>query len=148
MPRNKPHSEETKRKIGLANRGVWINYFCDYCGKKNEEKKSHYKKKKRHFCNRKCYSNYVREYLPREEQNAYKGGGMPEHERLKRIKVRNITNHALRDGKIFRKPCQVCGERKSQAHHWSYDKPFDIKWLCIKCHFEEHKLIFENPELL
>jgi predicted RNA-binding protein YlxR (DUF448 family) len=49
MPRNKPHSEQTKKKIGLANRGVWIKFNCDYCGKKKEEKQSHFKKKKRHF---------------------------------------------------------------------------------------------------
>ena len=45
------HSEETKRKIGLANKGVWIKFNCDNCGKENEEKQSHYKKKQRHFCN-------------------------------------------------------------------------------------------------
>ena len=42
------HSEETKRKIGLANRGNWITYNCDYCGKQNQEKESHYKRKNRH----------------------------------------------------------------------------------------------------
>jgi len=73
MPRSKPHTEETKRKIGLANRGVWIKYNCDYCGKENEEKQSHYKKKKRHFCDMKCYSDFRREKLPFTEQHAYKG---------------------------------------------------------------------------
>lgn len=73
MPRNKPHSEETKRKIGLANRGVWIKYNCDYCGNENEEKQSHYKRKKRHFCNQKCHSKFRAEKLPMEEQPAYKG---------------------------------------------------------------------------
>ena len=32
------HSEETKKKIGIANRGVWIKFKCDNCGKENEEK--------------------------------------------------------------------------------------------------------------
>ena len=67
------HSEETKRKIGLANKGVWIKFNCDNCGKENEEKQSHYKKKKRHFCNMNCYSQFRKEKLPLIEQHAYKG---------------------------------------------------------------------------
>ena len=67
------HSEETKKKIGIANRGVWIKFKCDNCGKENEEKQSHYKKKKRHFCNMDCYSKFRKEKLPLTEQHAYKG---------------------------------------------------------------------------
>lgn len=67
------HSEETKRKIGLANRGVWIKFKCDYCEKENEEKQSHYKKSKRHFCNRKCQGKFYSERIPFWEQSAYKG---------------------------------------------------------------------------
>lgn len=44
VPKNKPHTEGTKRKIGLANRGVWVKYKCDNCGIKCEEKISHFKK--------------------------------------------------------------------------------------------------------
>lgn len=73
MPRNKPHTEETKRKIGLANRGEWIKFKCDYCGEENEEKKSHFIRSKLHFCNRKCYAKYRYEIMDFTEQNAYKG---------------------------------------------------------------------------
>lgn len=47
-------SEETKRKIGIANRGIWIEYKCDTCQKICTEKQSHYKKSEKHFCSRKC----------------------------------------------------------------------------------------------
>ena len=67
------HSEDTKRKIGLANRGVWIKYKCDYCKKNNEEKQSHYKKSKKHFCNRICQGKYYSEKIPFWKQAAYKG---------------------------------------------------------------------------
>lgn len=73
MKKRKPLSKETREKIGIANRGIWIKFNCFYCGKENEEKQSHYKKKKRHFCNMKCYSLFRKEILPMEEQNAYKG---------------------------------------------------------------------------
>ena len=61
--RNRACSEETKRKISIANDG---NFFavCDYCSKKYHTKKSHYQKRKRHFCSRDCYSKYRKEFLP------------------------------------------------------------------------------------
>jgi len=148
MPRNKPQSEETKRKIGLANKGIWIKFNCDYCGKGQEEKQSHFKKKKRHFCGHHCYSLYRKEIMPKEEQNAYQNGGLPIEEKQKRIKARSIANHAIREGKLKRKPCEACGNKKSQAHHSDYSKPLKINWLCKKCHWQEHKIIYENPELI
>lgn len=73
MPRFIPQSQETKDKIGLANRGIWIKFNCDYCNKENEEQQSHYKKKKKHFCNMRCYSLYRKEKMDFFEQPAYKG---------------------------------------------------------------------------
>lgn len=72
---NKKHkvSKETREKIGKANRGVWIKYKCDYCEKKCEEKISHYKKSKRHFCSMKCYAKFREEKIPFWEQPAYIG---------------------------------------------------------------------------
>jgi 5-methylcytosine-specific restriction endonuclease McrA len=66
-------SEGTKRKIGLANRGIWVKFKCNYCGKQSEEKQSHYKKKRRHFCSMKCYANFRKEKLLFWEQPSYKG---------------------------------------------------------------------------
>ena len=63
----------TRQKIGLANKGIWVKYICDYCGRENEEKISHYKKSKRHFCNKGCYSNFRREKLNFTEQPNYRG---------------------------------------------------------------------------
>lgn len=138
-------SEETRLKISKANDG---NFFaiCDYCGVEYHTKKSHYKRRKRHFCSRECYSKYRSELLPKEEQNAY-GTGYPQEERAKRKKARSILNHYLRDNHIDRKPCEVCGNPKTEAHHDDYDKPLEIRWLCFKCHRAYHKS-HDNPELL
>lgn len=49
------------------------------------------------------------------------------------------VNNAVRDGRLARKPCEVCGRDKAQAHHDDYSKPLDVRWLCTTHHAEWHK---------
>lgn len=66
------HSQETKNKISEAlTRKIIFN--CDMCGIICEDKPSSYKRKKNHFCSRKCYSNFIKKNLNFTEKNAYKG---------------------------------------------------------------------------
>lgn len=135
-------SEETRRKIGET-KSRKIYFECDYCGVISSNSPSHFNRKKRHFCSQKCYSDFRRELLPKEEQNAY-GCGLSELERILRRKVRSDTNHAIRSGALVPQPCRVCGD-KAQAHHKDYSKPLDVDWLCFVHHRQEHK---ENKDLL
>lgn len=63
----------------------------------------------------------------------------------------SLTN-AVRDGRVKRQPCDMCGDPKSQGHHSDYSKPLDVTWLCEKHHKAAHKIkalfqpvLFENP---
>lgn len=49
------------------------------------------------------------------------------------------TGNAIRDGRLTRQPCEVCGELKAQAHHDDYSKPLDVRWLCSTHHAEWHR---------
>lgn len=53
-------------------------------------------------------------------------------------KARQWVANAIRDGRIAKLPCAVCGDRKSQAHHDDYRKPQAVRWLCFKHHREVH----------
>lgn len=57
-----------------------------------------------------------------------------------RIKANNAVNNAVRDGRLKRQPCWVCGE-KAVAHHPDYDRPLDVVWLCQPHHKQAHALI-------
>lgn len=50
-----------------------------------------------------------------------------------------MCGNAIRDGRLIRQPCEVCGNAKSQAHHDDYSKPLDVRWLCTKHHAEWHR---------
>jgi len=137
-----PLSLETKAKISAANTRR-ITVKCDYCGKEIKRKPSHYNRRKRHFCSRNCYSSFRKELLPKEEQNSY-GHGLSIEERETHKRARSITNHAIRDGLLVRKPCEICGEL-AEAHHYDYSKPLEVRWLCRLHHWQVHH---NNPELL
>lgn len=55
-----------------------------------------------------------------------------------KYKARTAVSNAIRDKKLFKQPCQECGNIKSQAHHEDYTKPLEVVWLCFICHRQEH----------
>lgn len=55
-------------------------------------------------------------------------------------KAQHAANNAVRDGKLKKQPCQVCGTwKRVQKHHEDYSKPLDVQWLCPKHHAEAHR---------
>lgn len=57
-----------------------------------------------------------------------------------RKKANTAVNNAIRDGRLNRQPCWVCGN-KAVAHHADYDRPLDVVWLCQSHHKQAHALI-------
>lgn len=52
--------------------------------------------------------------------------------------ARVAVGNAIRDGRLQRRPCEVCGAR-AEAHHEDYSKPLDVRWLCPKDHKARHR---------
>lgn len=51
-----------------------------------------------------------------------------------KYKARNAVSNALRDGRLIKQPCKVCGDPNTEAHHKDYSKPLDVEWFCFKHH--------------
>ena len=56
-----------------------------------------------------------------------------------RYKARQSVSNALRDGRMIRMPCVVCGEQKSEAHHPDYSQSLNVVWVCFRHHRDIHK---------
>lgn len=55
-----------------------------------------------------------------------------------KYKATCMVNNAIRDGKLFMEPCQICGCEKTHAHHDDYMKPLNVRWLCAIHHKSWH----------
>ena len=77
-----------------------------------------------------------------KENHFYRGG------RKSKGYAENVLEKALLRGEVKRaSKCETCsvaermvkGRSTIQAHHPDYNKPLDVMWLCVKCHFSWHK---------
>lgn len=57
-----------------------------------------------------------------------------------RRKAQIAAGNAMRDGRLIRQPCLICGDR-AEAHHPDYDAPLDVVWLCTLHHKQAHALV-------
>jgi hypothetical protein len=38
-----------------------------------------------------------------------------------------------------RPACEVCGAESTHMHHDDYGRPYDVRFLCVRCHGHEHR---------
>jgi hypothetical protein len=55
-----------------------------------------------------------------------------------RRRAQAAVYRAVRDGRIHRGPCEVCGQTPAHGHHEDYTKPLDVIWLCASHHQIRH----------
>lgn len=111
--------------------------------------------------NRNIRIDYYREYDKARANNPDRVNARLEYQKsdpgkvaCKRAKIkyveRNIIKraahimfgNAVRDGRIQKKDnCESCGifHTRIHGHHDDYSKPFEVRWLCPKCHSQWHK---------
>ena len=61
-----------------------------------------------------------------------------ESQPMKEKARRNVTN-AVQGGKLSRGCCEICGvDSPVHGHHDDYNKPLDVRWLCVAHHKQWH----------
>lgn len=74
----------------------------------------------------------------KRKENSIKRANDWRNRNPEKYKAHSVISNAVRDGKIMREPCHICGDKKSHAHYLDYQKPFDVEWLCAKHHQRKH----------
>lgn len=86
----------------------------------------------------------IRDYEKKRFKNPKRKMSVAKYQRKRRKnyplkKIANVAiRNAVRDNKLKKQPCEVCGSTKSQAHHDDYSKPLDVRWLCFLHHRKIH----------
>jgi hypothetical protein len=55
-----------------------------------------------------------------------------------KYRAQTAIGNAVRDGKLKKQPCEICGSMRAHAHHDDYAKPLEVRWLCPKHHIRGH----------
>jgi len=78
---------------------------------------------------------YYREY-DRARGNRQSSGYLKEHRNKNpnQYKAHKMVGYAIRSGKLFKEPCEVCKVGETHAHHDDYLKPLNVRWLCAVHH--------------
>lgn len=79
-----------------------------------------------------------KEHYQRNRARYYANAKKMNEEHPEKKKARVTLINAVVQGKIKRLPCAICGEKKVQGHHYDYNKPLEVIWLCIKHHKALH----------
>jgi hypothetical protein len=89
--------------------------------------------------NRRKNAAYYKEY------DRKRGNRQPK-DYLKKYRERNpeiykahcAVNNAVRDKRLIKESCFICGDINTVGHHVDYSKPLEVIWLCQCCHKKIH----------
>lgn len=106
---------------------------------------------------RKCKNRAETVKFTREESPVYRKKRDARHSKTRLEKypekeiAKRLLHKAIKSGLVSKKfECEHCGKQNPhcrngssaiQGHHYKgYDYPLDVLWLCIPCHYKEHKV--------
>lgn len=110
-----------------------IEFSCDNCGVSSWSKKSHFKRKKRHFCSMACYSKFRSDKMNFTEQNSYKGVRQEgESKQVYHINYCKTNRSKINHLKSVRYARQKGSEGSHTLSEWE-DLKAKNNFICVKC---------------
>lgn len=87
---------------------------------------------------RKCGVSKHGEWLKTPAGRAAQKRDAQKRGKTQKAAVRRFTYAAIELGLLVRRPCEVCGVTRVQAHHTDYSQPLVVRWLCKDHHDQAH----------
>jgi hypothetical protein len=86
------------------------------------------------------YREYDRLRFQGERRKSWAADALRAHRQRnpEKAAARAAVARAIRAGRLARRPCEVCGCERSEAHHEDYSRPLDVRWLCRVHHLMHH----------
>lgn len=111
---------------------------CSRCGEEkpvDEFRRAH--RGERHYQCRACMAEWKRERSPdvkRRDRELYRVRHPEKH------RAHRAVRKAVARGTLVRPDaCVRCGAvGPVHAHHEDYERRFDVEWLCLRCHADQH----------
>lgn len=113
--------------VSLYESGLSIGSIAEYYGITRQAMWMILKRRGCHFRSNLKYGS---------ENHFYRGGSKAPD------RIHNLTELAIEKGILVRPgSCEKCGKSNDTicSHHDDYNKPLEVTWLCIPCHFEWHR---------
>ncbi len=121
-----------KKILSLTNfykAGSWWDGYMNVC--KNCERLRY---RERRVRNKKTFKSKNSSYYEKHKEEILEKRKLWYEKNKHKSSAHSAVKTALYRGDIVKKPCEVCGEDRSQAHHEDYSKKLDVVWLCAKHH--------------
>lgn len=130
-----------KDKSGFTGEKHWCKECCYAYGKRYRELNADkIRESKRLYSHTEKSKEYKKKWNKENVERTRARYLRYKESHLEEVKARSTLYNLIAHGKNdIRKPCEVCGEIKVEAHHDDYSKPLEVKWLCIKHHKELHR---------
>jgi len=121
-------------RCGKKERKIQGHGLCTVCYLKEYRKKNHetlrIKKQQYHKKNKLKIGEKVKLWQKNNPEKKYLNTKKWRANNREKVIAAGRINDAIRYGKLKRKPCEICGEKKSHGHHPDYSKPLLVIWLC------------------
>lgn len=111
------------------------NLHTDFAHKKEHDKESYFKNREK--IRKQVMDRYYKLKSENKLADKWAKQALYKRDNLK-LKAKASVKRALKDGRIIKSNCVVCGE-KAEGHHPDYAKPYDVIWLCKKHHEAVHR---------